>query len=85
MRSHIDRIIIPNSIEQESNEERRHVTKRKLKNMEDGEQEVLLDNALAIFREHERAYMEELEKKIHTEESGEFFYDSVLERIGGDK
>ena len=53
--------------------------------MEDGEQEVLLDNALAIFREHERTHMEELERKIHTEENGEFFYDSVLEKIGGDK
>ena len=29
MRSHIDRIIIPNSREQESNEERRHVTKKR--------------------------------------------------------
>ena len=53
--------------------------------MEDGEQEVLLDNALAILREHERAYMEELKRKMHTEESGEFFDDSSLEKIGGDK
>ena len=49
MRSYIDRIIIPNSIEQVSNEERRHVTKRTLKNMENGDQEVLIDNALAIL------------------------------------
>ena len=51
--------------------------------MEDGEQEVLIDNTLAILREHERAYIEELERKMHAEESGEFFDDSALEKIGG--
>ena len=83
MRSNIDTNIIPNSIEQDSNDESRHVTKRTLKNVEDGEQEVLTDNTLAILREHERAYMEELERKMHAEESGEFFDDSALEKIGG--
>ena len=33
MRSNIDRVIIPNSMEQESNEEGHHVTKKTLKNM----------------------------------------------------
>ena len=83
IRSNIDTNIIPNSIERDSNEESRHVTKRTLKNVEDGEQEVLTDNTLAILREHERAYMEELERKMHAEESGEFFDDSALEKIGG--
>ena len=83
MRSNIDTNIIPNSIERDANDESRHVTKRTLKNVEDGEQEVLTDNTLAILREHERAYMEELERKMHAEESGEFFDDSALEKIGG--
>ena len=49
MRSNIDTNIIPNSIEGDSNEESRHVTERTLKNVEDGEQEVLTDNTLAIL------------------------------------
>ena len=44
---------------------------------------ILTDNTLAILREHERAYMEELERKKHAEESGEFFDDSALGKIGG--
>ena len=56
--------------------------KTTLKNMEDGEQEVLIDNTLAILREHERAYMEELERKMHAEDNGEFFDHSALEKIG---
>ena len=74
MQSNIDNIIIPNSTEQESIEESHPVTQRTLKNMEDEAQEIL--------REHERVYMEELERKMHAEESGEFFDDSALEKIG---
>ena len=83
MTSNIDRIILPNSIKQESNEENLHATKRTPKNTDDGEQEGLIDNTLAILREHERAYMEDLEGKMHAEESGEFFNNSALEKIGG--
>ena len=83
MRSNIDRIILPNSIKQESNGENLHATKRTPKNADDGEQEGLIDNTLTILREHERAYMEELERKMHAEESGEFFNNSALEKIGG--
>ena len=51
MRSNITKIITLCPTEQESNEESCHVTRRALKNMEDGEQEVLIDNTLSILRE----------------------------------